>query len=144
MELYVVAGGEQNSIKRWADDLSAQFLPTYTDGKKTILGKDDKGRDVYEYRRLLIAPVQLYKIAFAKEELKNVLPLVCPTDYVEERYGAIKHAIKLLRKILKLKEAPKPTHENPFLQPNQVDKAVFVIPIGLKEDGIDKEKRELI
>ena len=34
MELYCVVGGEANSVKRWQEDLSAQFFPTYKDGKK--------------------------------------------------------------------------------------------------------------
>lgn len=130
MELYVIAGGQVDSLNRWQQDLNAQFLPIYKDGKPLVID------GVAQYRRLLVAPVQLYKIAFNKENLNDVLAMVSPTSYVEERYSILKHAIKFFRKILGLKQVPKPTRLNPFLQPNQVDKAVFVLPIGLKEDMI--------
>lgn len=138
MELYVMAGGHNDSLKRWENDLSAQFLPMYKDGKPL----EEEGKKMY--RRLLIAPVQLYKIAFAKEELDRVLSMVCPTEYVEERYSTIKKLIKLFRRIMGLKQVPPPSFQNPLLQPNQIDKAVFVIPVGLKDDAYDANGNELI
>lgn len=140
MELYVLAGGQTDSLKRWEADLNAQFFPTYTNGKPTVLGKNEKGQDIIEHRRLLVAPIQLYKICFAKEEIDNVLAMVCPTDYINKRYSVLDKLLKWFRRIIGLKEAPIPTKLNPFLQPNQVDKAVFVLPIGLKEDQIHDGK----
>lgn len=134
MELYVVLSGMKDSAKRWENDLIAQFYPIYRNGKLEVTGKDPEGRDIINHRRLLVAPVQLYKIAFAKEELQNVLSAVCPTDYVEKRYSVLKYIAKTLRKFLGLKPVPTPKTINPFLQPNQVDKAVTVFPIGIKED----------
>lgn len=144
MELYVIAGGEANSLKRWQEDLSAQFFPVYKDGKPLVTGKNAEGKDLGQYRRLLVAPVQLYKIAFAKEELNNVLPLVCPSKYIQERYTWVDRGIRVIRKLLGLKEAPYPTWQHSLLQPNQVDKAVFVIPIGLKDDATDPNGLEMI
>lgn len=139
MELYVVTGGEANSVKRWQEDLSAQFYSSYDkDGKPKIV--DGKR----QYRRLLVAPIQLYKICFAKEEMPNVLAAVCPSAYIQERYKILRKSLNWIRRVLKLKEVPMPTAENPFLQPNQVDKAVFVLPIGIKDDMIDHNGEEMI
>lgn len=138
MELYVVAHGHNDSLKRWENDLSAQFFKVYKDGKPYI--KDGQ----QQYRRLLVAPVQLYKIAFAKEELENVLPCVCPQEYVLDRYKIIKKMGNMLRKVLGLKPVPKPKFIDPFLQPNQIDKAVGVTPIGLKPDNTDANGFEQI
>jgi len=136
MELYCLVGGEANSVKRWQEDLSAQFYPVYKKGKKLKAGKD------IIHRRLIVAPVQLYKIAFPQEELDNVVNAVCPNPYIEERYKPIKLMVRSLRKVLGLKNVPKPTNPNALLQPNQLDKAVFVAPIGLKKDHINKEGSE--
>jgi len=139
MELYVVAGGQMDSLNRWQQDLNSQFLPIYDkDGKPKIID------GVQQFRRLLVAPVQLYKIAFNKENLNDVLAMVHPTSYIEERYSILRNTIKFFRKILGLKTPPKPTFINPFMQPNQVDKAVFVLPIGIKEDKRDDKGEELI
>ena len=130
MELYVVAGGQMDSLNRWQQDLNSQFLPIYKNGKKCELDKDG-----FTHRRLLVAPVQLYKICFPKEELENVVSMVCPTEYIQQRYSVINKAVKFFKRILGLKPVPKPKELNPFLQPNQVDKAVFVVPVGIKEDA---------
>jgi len=127
MELYVVAGGQMDSLNRWEQDLNSQFLPIYTKG--------EKNKGPYTHRRLLVAPVQLYKICFPKEELDNVVSMVCPTEYIQQRYSVINKAVKFFKRILGLKPVPKPKELNPFLQPNQVDKAVFVVPVGIKEDA---------
>lgn len=138
MELYVIAGGHNDSLKRWENDLSAQFFKVYKNGVPLI----QDGQQVY--RRLLVAPVQLYKICFAKEELENVLPLVCPSNYIENRYPFINKSLKWIRKFIGLKEAPTPKFEHPLLQPNQIDKAVFVQPVGIKDDQMDNNGNESI
>lgn len=136
MELYCLVGGQTDSLKRWEADLNAQFFPTYTDGKHTILGKNEKGQDIVEHRRLLVAPIQLYKICFAKEELENVLPLIAPSKYITERYPVLRRGMKFIKRMLKLKDVPEPKYLHSLMQPNQVDKAVFVMPIGLKDDAM--------
>ena len=99
MELYVIAGGQMDSLNRWQQDLNSVFLPIYKNGKKV---KYEEGG--LTHRRLLVAPVQLFKICFPKEELENVMSMVCPTDYVEKKYGVIRKSIMFLRKILGLKK----------------------------------------
>lgn len=138
MELYVVAHGHNDSLRRWENDLSAQFLPVYKNGKPYI--KDGQ----QQFRRLLVAPVQLYKICFAKEDLDPVLNMVSPNDYVLKRYRIIRKIAAGLRKFLGLKPVPQAKRPNPFLQPNQVDKAVGITPIGIKPDEIDKNGFEQI
>ena len=138
MELYVAATGQIDNLNRWANDLNSQFFPVYRNGKKETFGKNAQGKEIINHRRLLVAPVQIYKIAFAKEELENVLPIVCPMTYVFDRYPILKRVAKMVRKVLKLKEVPIPKFTNPLLQPNQVDKAVAIVPIGIKDDIIEK------
>ena len=144
MELYVLVAGEANSVKRWQEDLSAQFLPIYDgEGKQAV---DEKGLKLFQ--RLIIAPVIPYKIAFHKENLDHVLAMVgseaSGNSYVEKRYGTIAFLVKWFRKILKLKEVPAAKRLNVFMQPNVVDKAVTVIPIGIKDDLVDDKGKELI
>jgi len=124
MELYVLAAGQIDHLNRWVQDLNSQFLPIYKNGVEVPLKK----------RRLLVAPVQLYKIAFAKEQLDTVVAAVCPAkDYVSEKYD-LGIVGKMIRSKLGLKPAPVPELINPFLQPNPFDKAVAVVPLGIKED----------
>jgi len=144
MELYVVTAGQLDSLNRWQQDLNSQYLHYYKNGKKVIQGKNAEGKDIYGYRRLLVAPVQLFKIAFAKEELDTVLSMVCPQDYMTKRHKALKWFSTAARKALGLKKAPKPKFINSFTQPNQVDKAVAVMPIGLKEDIFNEDGEEQI
>lgn len=141
MELYAVVGGQTDSLKRWEADLNAQFLPIYKDGKPLIID------GIQQFRRLLVAPVQLYKIAFPREELNNVLSMVGMPKEEENhllKYSILRRLKNLVRKILGLKPVPNPINLNPFMQPNQVDKAIFCLPIGLKEDKIDEKGVEMI
>jgi hypothetical protein len=128
MELYVLAVGQTDSLKRWEADINAQFLPMWKNGKPYI--KDGQKM----YRRLLVAPIVPYKIAFDKENLDKVLSFVGSDDYVLKNYSLIGKFVKFFRRLLKLKDVPKAKTLNPFLQPNQVDKAVGIWPIGIKED----------
>lgn len=140
MHLYVIGRGHNDSLKRWENDLSAQFFPVYDKNGK--IKKNKQGQTLM--RRLSVRPVQLYEIAFAEEELQNVLSCVCPEEYVEDRYSFIKRGLQALRKILKLKPVPKPTKINSLMQPNQIDKAVSIIPVGLKADARDNDGEEMI
>lgn len=129
MELYVIAGGQMDSLNRWQQDLNSQFVPLYKDGKKVETG--------YTHQRMLVAPVQLFKICFPREELENVMSMVGLPKEKENhvlKYSVLKNSISFLRKILGLKKAPNPVAINPFLAPNPVDKSVFLIPIGIKDD----------
>ena len=124
MELYVVASGQMDNLNRWQQDLNAQFLPIYKNGLKIPKKK----------RRLLVAPIQLYKICFAKEELDNVVSMVCPSDYMTQRYRWLKVFANSVKKIMGLKTCKIPTKVNAYLQPNPVDKSVAIMPIGIKDD----------
>jgi len=143
MHLYVVAKGHYDSLSRWQHDLLAQFLPSYKDGKPVFLGVNKDGIPIKEFLRLSVRPVQLFEIGFHKENLDTVLSMVCPAAYLSEKYPILAMTAKILRKILKLQEVPFPTTQNPFLQPNPVDKAVAVMPIGLKEDAVVDGKEDI-
>jgi len=133
MEAYVVAAGQMDSINRWQQDLNAQFLPVYKNGKPTG-----------QARRLLVAPIQLFKIVFPKEEKENVMSMICPEEYMFKRQKLLGYGTAAIRKALKLKKIPLPVIRNPLLQPNLVDKAVAVMPIGTKEDITNSDGEEQI
>lgn len=140
MELYVLAGGQMDALTRWQQDLNAQFLPLYQNGKKA-----DYKDGGLTHRRILVAPVQLFKIGFPKEEYQNVVNMVCPKwSHVTGRYRVIRKAVNMLRRVLGLKKAIKPTDLYPFTQPNPHDKSVFVVPIGTKPDAINDNGVEQI
>ena len=129
MELYVLAAGQMDNLNRWQQDLNSMWLPLYRNGEKI-----PKQR-----RRLLVAPVQLFKIGFAKEELNNVVAAVCPVDdYVSRKYD-VGFVGKMIRNKLGLKPSPTPKLINPYLQPNAYDKAVAIMPLGIKEDIMNDE-----
>ncbi len=132
MEMYVMAAGQMDNLHRWVQDLNSLFLPTF----------DKDGNQKKERRRLLVAPVQLYKFAFAKQNLDMVTECVCPhKDYVQERYD-LGFMGKMIRKKLGLKKCSVPEKINPYTQPNPYDKAVAVMPLGIKEDMTCKETGE--
>lgn len=140
MEVYVAVAGEHKSQERWREDLSAQFFPIYENGK--MLKTDD---DKVMHRRLLVAPIQLYKVCFNKENLPLVMDVLGTSkNYVLERYKPLKLLASMVRKALKLKAVPKPKNPNPLMQPEKVQKAVAVIPIGIKEDNINCQGQEHI
>lgn len=139
MELYVLVAGTMPSQHRWHEDLLAQFLPRY---KKGQIETSKDGKKIFQ--RLIVSPIIPYKIAFHKENLPYVLAMVGTEDYVLKRYKRINFLAKWFRKIFKLKDVPKPKEFNMFLQPNQVDKAVAVIPIGMKEDAYDDNGDEMV
>lgn len=145
MHLYVAVKGIGPHVKQWVDDLQAIRLPKYIDGKPETRGVDEQGRPIQTYTRLAVRPIQLYEIGFPKEHLQDVANMVCPeNDYIQGRYKNLKRYISWVRKGLKLKEPPKPTQDMVFQQPNEYDKAVAVIPIGIKEDIIDDKGSEML
>lgn len=139
MEIYVAVAGEHMSVERWKQDLSSVHLPCWEHGK--IL-KDESGA-IYQ-RRLLVAPISIYKIATNKENLDATLNVLGGSDYIQNRYGILNKFAKMFRKLLGLKRVPKAKNPNPIYQANQINKAVAVVPIGIKEDGYDAEGIELI
>lgn len=129
MEVYVLVSGTKECQDRWRNDLTSQFFPVYKNSK---LHYSDDGK--LWNRRLLVAPIQLYKVAFNKENLDDVMNVLGTSDYIQDRYSFIKKGINTLRKALGLKKIPRPKNPNPLMQPEQLQKAVGVIPIGIKDD----------
>lgn len=138
-EVYVVVAGTAPSQHRWHEDLLSKFYPVWKDGK---IKKDKEGNFIF--RRLIVSPIQVYKIATNKENIPDLMNIIGTNDYVLKRYGILSKIAKMIRKVLGLKSLPKPTDINPLYQPNQVDKAVAVTPIGLKEDLYDDDGEEMI
>jgi hypothetical protein len=140
MEIYVAVSGTKEAHDRWRNDLSSHFFPVWQNGKKK---QDEDG--LYYNRRLLVAPIQIYKICTNKENLGGVMDILgVGENYILQRYKPLKVLASTIRKILKLKKVPKPKNPNPLMQPEQIQKAVGVIPIGIKDDFIDSAGNEQI
>ena len=122
MELIVGVKGNIASVKRWEEELSSVKVPHTWEGEQGV-------------RRLGVCPMNLYTINFPQDQLQTVLSVVgIGSNYVLERYPILNKGVKYLRRVLKLKPVPKPKSIVPHMQPDQVFKAVAVIPIGLKDD----------
>lgn len=133
MHEYVIGKGTKPSLDKWAADLRAKWVPIYKDGKPQVLD------GMQMYQQLSVRPVQLFEIGFPKEELENVQNILGTTKYVFKRYPILNFLAKKLRGLLKLKPVPLPTNPDPLYQPNQVHKAVAILPIGLKEDIMNED-----
>lgn len=137
-EVYVIASGTLRSLEQWQNDLLAQFMPVYKDGKPLV---NENGE--LTMRRLIVAPIQLYKIVTAKENIPALTTFLGGADYTQKRYGWIGRGIRWFRKFAKLKPLPKPKTINPLLAPNLVDKAVNIMPIGVKDDIMYKGEEQI-
>jgi len=138
--LFVLVKGAEQSVKKWANDLGAIWLPQYKNGKKVTYGE---GKDkTVNMMQVSVRPIHLYEIGYYKENQDEVLNNSAITEYVTKRYPKLKFMSKMLRKFLKLKECPRPKAKNPLMQPNQVNKAVAVVPIGIKDDLISEDGME--
>jgi len=130
MHLYVAAKGIKPHLEKWQNDLLAQWIPKWKDGKP-LMTPNGKQR---QYVQLAVRPVQLFEVGFPKEELDNVMNIIGTSNYVLKRYPMLNMGAKMLRKTMKLNEVPKPKKPMPFMQPHPMFKSVAVIPIGLKDD----------
>ena len=128
MHLYVIAKGIKPSLEQWQNDLLAQYMPVKT-------GKNKKGAI-----QLSVRPVQLFEIGFPEDQLEYVMSIVGTGDYILKRYPILHKLANIFRKVFKLQKVPIPKKVNSIMQPNQVNKAVAVIPIGLKKDKFVKVK----
>ena len=128
MHLYVLAKGIKPSLEKWQNDLLAQYLPVKT-------GKDKKGAIQFSVR-----PVQLFELGFPEDQLEYVMSIVGTGDYILKRYPILHKLANIVRRVFKLKRVPIPKKVNQLMQPNQVNKAVAIVPIGLKKDKFVKKK----
>ena len=136
MELYVAGVGTIPSLEQWEKDLQAVKLPFRYD--------KDKPKCLV---RLGVGEVKLYKLFFPNDQLDTVMGLIGVTkdeSHVTKRNPILSRGIAILRRALKLKKAPKPTHIIEHMQPDQINKAVGIVPIGTKEDDFDDNGMETI
>lgn len=138
-EIYVLVSGTKESQDRWRNDLSTHFFPIWKNNKKKL----DKNGLTY-HRRLIVAPIQLYKVCTEKENIDDVLNILGIGDnYVLERYKKLKVMTATIRKFLGLTKIPNAKRPNILMQPEQVQKAVAVIPIGIKKDQIHNGQEDI-
>jgi len=146
MHLYVLAKGVEKHINQWKEDLHAIRLPTYKNGKPIFSGITPDGKPIREYTRLAVRPVQMFELGFPKEELNTVVnSVVAPKDdylFHDTHHPKLEKYVRWLRKLLGLKEVPRPTNPNNFHQPNPYDKSIMVLPVGLKDDIISPDGKE--
>lgn len=126
MHLYVWVKGNIASHEMWTRELSSVKLPFKWKGEDKLM-------------RIGVRPIIPYEIGFPKDQLDYVLSVIgCGNEgnYILDRYPIISKVTKMLRKVLKLKPVPKPKSVIAHMQPEQIFKAVAVVPIGLKDDEI--------
>ena len=125
MHLYVAVKGTLTSIDQWEKDLQAVKVPF------------EYEKDTKCLWRVAVRPVRLYEIGFPEDQLQTVLSCIgigLKGNYILDRYPMLKRWAGRIRKILKLQKVPNPEKIIDHMQPNQIDKAVAVIPIGIKKD----------
>ena len=134
MELYVAVAG--NGHDQWKHELEAVKLPyKYAKGKKKGL------------IRLGVGEIKLYKLYFPKEHLDKIMSVIGVSpegSYPLYKNPRLNTAVKWIRKLLKLEEAPLPKKVVKHMQPDRFKKSVAVIPIGTKEDTIGGDEIERI
>lgn len=122
MQLYLTVRGEADQMERYKNDLQAQYLPyEYEPGK---VGKLQLG----------VRKIEIWELAFPKDQLNTVLGMIVPFDTRLARY------INFLRKILGLKNLGKRKVKQLFLPRGDV----CVMPIGLKEDKMVPQQRRKV
>ncbi len=87
---------------------------------------------------VVMRPIQLWEAIAMKKDI----PMVIKTINGEVRHPHINKYVPLLRKALKLKKMPE-------LDKDQTRRAIWnenmeIIPIGVKDDEIDKDGNELL
>ena len=129
-----------NCLKLWEDDLRSVKLPF--EYKAEGAKKKEKA-----LIRLGVNRIMPYRLVFPEDQLDAVMSLVGVSkeeSYIFQKYPILKKAAWTLRRLLKLKKAPFPEKVVRHMQPNQFDKSVAVIPIGIKKDNINKDGVEHI
>jgi len=134
MHLYMITRGIKQDVERFIRDLEAQYLPYKMDAGTIGI-------------QLQVRPIQLWEIAFCKENLPVVLKTVGNPGYETTIRPDINLKFQILRKIFKAKKIPpldlkdvKPLtmfglHSSPPAN-------IAVYPFGIKEDGIFTEGRQ--
>lgn len=135
MEAYVFGVGTKPCLEQWRDDLQACYLPVI---------RRKGGKKPNKMIRFGVGEVKLFKLFFPEDQLDNVMGLIGADEGYVEKYSVVKSKIKWLRRLLKLKETPKPTKIYPHMQPNQINKAVAIIPIGTRKDHFGEDGLECI
>ncbi len=130
MKIYVWVKGNIRSQNLWATELRAVKLPYKWKGEQGVI-------------RIGVRPIIPYEIGFPADQLDTVLSVLGAGNdgnYILDRYPIIQKITKLLRKFLKLKPVPKPKQVLAHMQPDQIQKAVAVVPIGMKDDIFQKKE----
>jgi len=137
MHLYVLAKGIKPDLEKWQNDLLAQYLPVW---EKGVLKKAPDGKQ--HVVQLAIRPIQIFEVGFHKENLDMVMNVIGTGDYILNRYPLLKMGAEAFRGIMGLKQVPTPKNPIGLLQPYNAGKSVAVVPIGLKDDVINKDGQE--
>src|SRR3990167_10847375 len=124
MHLYVLAKGIKPHLDTWQSELLAQKVPLMQSGSPVFITPE--GKKTLEpvsgaqqiCIQLAVRPIQLFEIGFPKEHLDWVLANVGTGDYILDRYPILNYGAKTLRKIMGLKEVPKPSYINTLMAPH--------------------------
>jgi len=137
METYVAVTGPVPSIELWETDMRAVKFPydSTGDGKKDC------------YIRCGVCPMMIYKIIHPEDQqgaLMNHIGVLKEREYVTKNVPRLKKYLLLVQKLLGLKPCPLPTEPILHMQPDQITKAVAVVPIGARKDIYNKDGVEQI
>lgn len=155
VEALFLVRGHAPSVDRWMTDLLAVWRPVYKNGKPEMAypidpftKKEDKTKPkVPVWRRLGVKEYRIVGLFGAKEELDtimNISGVEKGENYLLKRFPLVNKLINMIKKRLKLKDLPEPTNPDGRFAPNQVDKAVSVIPLGYHEDEINADGYEMV
>lgn len=125
MHLYVVVRGDIWRMRRFLNELSAQYFP-YKYAKDKPPGR----------LQLAVRPIQLVEICFAEEEYRNVMETIWPF----EKWKGAEIYQKFFTKLLGLKpirKRDKKRFEFNHRVPTRWD--VGILPIGIRKDKRDKD-----
>ncbi len=127
MHKYIFTRGELNATKKWANELSAQYLP--------FLTKDKEGKEVKFLAQVQLKPLMMWEIVYPEKCEKDLMGMLKPI--IMENKIVVKIS-NWVRKILQIEKTK--SEWNPYLVP--AGTGVSVIELGNKKDKVNWEEGE--
>lgn len=130
MHLYFAIRGNKMWQDQFIKELEGKFLPIKLkvdkDGKP-----DNNGKESDMFVQIGVRPVQLFEIAFPKEQKDVVLNTILGQQAIRPQYKSWEKYLKVLRKIIGLKPIPEydKTKFMPITKQN-----LDILGLGIKED----------
>ena len=130
MHLFVLTRGHQDWVKRWANDLAAQYFPYNI--PQDVSGTNLKAGTIAQVQ-LAVRPIQLFELVMPEPCLGEVCHSLWPTNIDHTKYDK---KLWLLRKILGAQPVPKFDENLPARIIN--NQFVACYPVGIKPDKFNE------